>query len=136
MVAKARNLEQKAFEEAKARERKNIIQAQKMQAAQQRDMDFQDRQRRTKMQLEEKLNKEAEDQRLYELQVAQMEKEELELIMRLKNTKLLEDAANNDLQQAYTDPNPGQRLQAQQQVTGSAKGKRNMAGSRSGNTRK
>ena len=85
-----------------------------MQAAQQRDMDFQDRQRRTKMQLEEKLNKEAEDQRLYELQVAQMEKEELELIMRLKNTKLLEDAANNDLQQAYTDPNPGQRLQAQQ----------------------
>ena len=114
MVAKQRNLEQKAFEEAKARERKNIIQAQKMQAAQQRDMDFQDRQRRTKMQLEEKLNKEAEDQRLYELQVAQMEKEELELIMRLKNTKLLEDAANNDLQQAYTDPNPGQRLQAQQ----------------------
>ena len=98
MVAKQRNLEQKAFEEAKARERKNIIQAQKMQAAQQRDMDFHDRQRRTKMQLEEKLNKEAEDQRLYELQVAQMEKEELELIMRLKNTKLLEDAANNDLQ--------------------------------------
>ena len=88
------------------------------------------------MQLEEKLNKEAEDQRLYELQVAQMEKEELELIMRLKNTKLLEDAANNDLQQAYTDPNPGQRLQAQQQVSSSAKGKRNMTGSRSGNTRK
>ena len=64
------------------------------------------------MQLEEKLNQEAEDQRRYEMQVAQMEKEELELIMRLKNTKLLEDAANNDLANAYTDPNPGQRLQA------------------------
>lgn len=86
-----------------------------MQAAQQREMDFQERQRRTRQQLEDKLNREADDQRTYEMQVAQMEKEELELIMRLKNTKLLEEAAQNDLENAITDPNPGQRLQAQQQ---------------------
>jgi hypothetical protein len=30
---------------------------------------------------------------MHEAEVAQMEREELELIMRLKNTKLLEDAA-------------------------------------------
>ena len=86
-----------------------------MQAAQQRELDFQERQRRTRQQLEDKLNREADDQRTYEMQVAQMEKEELELIMRLKNTKLLEEAAQNDLENAITDPNPGQRLQAQQQ---------------------
>ena len=92
-----------------------MIAAQKMQAAQQRELDFQERQRRTRQQLEDKLNREADDQRTYEMQVAQMEKEELELIMRLKNTKLLEEAAQNDLENAITDPNPGQRLQAQQQ---------------------
>ena len=36
-----------------------------------------------------------------------MEKEELELIMRLKNTKILEEAAQHDLESALTDPNPG-----------------------------
>lgn len=51
--------------------------------------------------------------------------------MRLKNTKLLEDAANNDLANAYTDPNPGQKL-AQQQSATSGKGKRNMGGAKSG----
>ena len=39
-----------------------------------------------------------------------MEKEELELIMRLKNTKMLEEAAHNELESALTDPNPGERL--------------------------
>jgi len=78
-----------------------------MQAAQQRDMDFHDRQRRTRDQLEEKLQKEADEQRAYEMRVQQMEKEELELIMRLKNTKILEEAAQNDLENALTDPNPG-----------------------------
>ena len=68
-----------------------MIQAQKMAAAQQRDQDFMHRQQRTRDHLEEKLNKEAKDQRDYELKVAQMEKEELELIMRLKNTKIQEE---------------------------------------------
>ena len=68
-----------------------MIQAQKMAAAQQRDQDFMQRQQRTRDHLEEKLNKEAQDQRDYELKVAQMEKEELELIMRLKNTKIQEE---------------------------------------------
>jgi len=34
---------------------------------------------------------------MHENEVANMEKEELELIMRLKNTKLLEDAAQSEL---------------------------------------
>ena len=91
MESKQRNMNQRAYEEAKARERKNMIQAQKMAAAQQRDQDFMQRQQRTRDHLEEKLNKEAQDQRDYELKVAQMEKEELELIMRLKNTKIQEE---------------------------------------------
>ena len=39
-----------------------------------------------------------------------MEREELELINRLKNTKLLEEAAHNELEGALTDPEPGMRL--------------------------
>lgn len=41
-----------------------------------------------------------------------MEHEELELINRLKNTKLLEEAAHHELEGALTDPEPGQRLAA------------------------
>lgn len=48
-----------------------------------------------------------------------MEREELELINRLKNTKLLEEAAHNELEGALTDPDPGQRLaQTQSQFSG------------------
>ena len=39
-----------------------------------------------------------------------MEREELELINRLKNTKLMEEAAHNELEGALTDPDPGARL--------------------------
>ena len=39
-----------------------------------------------------------------------MEREEHELINRLKNTKLLEEAAHNELEGALTDPDPGLRL--------------------------
>jgi hypothetical protein len=41
--------------------------------------------------IEEKLNREMTEQQLYEMEVARMEKEELELINRLKNTKILEE---------------------------------------------
>ena len=44
------------------------------------------------------------------MDVQRMEREELELINRLKNTKLLEEAAHNELEGALNDPNPGQRL--------------------------
>ena len=44
-----------------------------------------------------------------------MEKEELELIMRLKNTKLLEEAAHNELETALNDPDPGAKLAETQQ---------------------
>jgi hypothetical protein len=41
--------------------------------------------------VEEKLTREAQEQAMYEQEVARMEREELELIMRLKNTKLVEE---------------------------------------------
>lgn len=59
-----------------------------------------------------------------------MEKEELELIMRLKNTKLLEEAAHNDLETALNDPDPGAKLAEVQQNM--AKNKRSQIGSKSG----
>ena len=61
-----------------------------------------------------------------------MEREELELINRLKNTKLLEEAAHNELEGALTDPEPGQRL-AQTQSSFSGRGGRGgKPGSRGG----
>lgn len=63
-----------------------------------------------------------------------MEREELELINRLKNTKLLEEAAHNELEGALTDPNPGQRL-AQTQSSFSNKTGRGKAGSSRGGRR-
>ena len=73
-----------------------------------------DRQMRTRAQIEEKLAREAEEQAAYEADVQRMEREELELINRLKNTKLLEEAAHNELEGALTDPNPAARLAATQ----------------------
>lgn len=87
-----------------------MINAQKQQAAQQREMNMIERQNRTRQQLEEKLAREAEEQAQYEADVARMEREELELINRLKNTKLMEEAAHNELEGALTDPDPAQRL--------------------------
>lgn len=69
-----------------------------------------ERQNRTRQQLEDKLAREAEEQAAYEADVQRMEREELELINRLKNTKLLEEAAHNELEGALNDPNPGDRL--------------------------
>ena len=59
---------------------------------------------RTKGQIEEKLQREAYEQAQYEAEVLRMEKEELELINRLKNTKLIEEAAHQDLETALHDP--------------------------------
>lgn len=41
--------------------------------------------------IEEKLNRESQEQQMYEQEVAHMEREELELINRLKNTKMIEE---------------------------------------------
>lgn len=54
-------------------------------------MDLIEKQNRTRAQLEEKLNREQQEQMLYENEVSRMEQEELDLIMRLKNTKLVEE---------------------------------------------
>ena len=42
---------------------------------------------------------------MYEMEVKRMEKEDLELINRLKDTKILEEQAHNQLENALTDPN-------------------------------
>ena len=94
----------------RARNMKHMINAQRQQAAQQRELNLMERQNRTRQQIEEKLTREAEEQAAYEADVQRMEREELELINRLKNTKLLEEAAHNELEGALTDPEPGQRL--------------------------
>ena len=60
---------------------KTMIQSQKQQAAQQREMQFMERQNRTRQQLEEKLAREADEQAQYEADVARMEREELELLI-------------------------------------------------------
>ena len=49
-----------------------------------------------------------------------MEKEELELINRLKNTKLIEEAAHQDLETALNDP-PEALAQQQQKAAGRGK---------------
>jgi len=75
--------------------------------------------------------REAEEQSQYEADVAKMEREELELINRLKNTKLMEEAAHNELEGALTDPDPGQRLaQTQSSFSGRGRGKTGARGGR------
>ena len=104
-----------------------MIQQQKAEARSQRELDQVARQNRTRGQIEEKLQREAYEQQQYESEVQRMEKEELELIMRLKNTKLLEEAAHNELETALTTEDPGAKLA--QQRAGPARGK---MGSRGG----
>ena len=63
-----------------------------------------EKQNRTRMLIEEKMSREAQEQAMYEKEVARMEKEELDLIMRLKNTKLVEEQAHQQLESAIKDP--------------------------------
>lgn len=84
-------LTQKMNEEQRAQQIKTLTMYQKQTAADKRQEDFIRRQGRTRAQIEEKLNREAYEQSMYEAEVARMEKEELELINRLKNTKLVEE---------------------------------------------
>jgi len=72
---------------------KFMIKQQQNEAMNKRQMDLIDKQNRTRSVIEAKLNREKEEQQAYEDQIARMEKEEMELITRLKNTKLLEDQA-------------------------------------------
>ena len=123
------NQEQRANEEQRARNMKSMIMQQKQQAAQKRELQFMERQNKTHQQIQEKLAREANEQSAYEQDVARMEQEELELINRLKNTKLLEEAAHNELEGALTDPEPGQRL-AQSQSQFSQRGRGGKAASR------
>jgi len=67
-------------------------------------MQFMQKQNRTRGVMEEKMHREAFEQNLYESEVARMEKEELELINRLKNTKLVEEQAHQHLEHALNDP--------------------------------
>ena len=49
-------------EQQRAMQMKSMINAQKQQAAQKRELDFMERQQRTRQQIEEKLQREAEEQ--------------------------------------------------------------------------
>ena len=95
-------------------------------------MNLMDRQNRTRQQLEEKLAREADEQAAYEADVQRMEREELELINRLKNTKLLEEAAHNELEGALTDEDPSRRLAAAQGGAGAFKSRGGKPSSRGG----
>ena len=68
-----------------------MIKIQQQEAMTKRSLEFQQKQYRARAMIEEKLNRELTEQQLYEMEVARMEKEELELINRLKNTKILEE---------------------------------------------
>ena len=61
-----------------------------------------------------------------------MEREELELINRLKNTKLLEEAAHSEIEGALNDPNPAARLRETESSSFSGRGGRAKASSRGG----
>jgi hypothetical protein len=92
-------------------------------------MDLMEKQNRARQQLEERLRGEAQQQYNHEQAVSNMEREEMELINRLKNTKMLEDAANSELEFAFSCPDPDKQLK-----TRSAGGKR-PPGSRGGPSR-
>ena len=93
-------------------------------------MEMIERQNRARQLVEEKLRDEANTQYQHEAEVAQMEREELELIMRLKNTKLLEDAAQSELDKAHTDPNPDPQSMQRQQKSASRSSKMGSKASR------
>ena len=71
----------------------NMIKQQKQEALEKRHLDQIDRQNKIKAQMEEKLARESYEQMMYEQEVARMEREEEELINRLKQTKTLESEA-------------------------------------------
>jgi uncharacterized protein with NAD-binding domain and iron-sulfur cluster len=70
-----------------------MIKQQKQEALEKRHLDQIDRQNKIKAQMEEKLARESYEQMMYEQEVARMEREEEELINRLKQTKTLESEA-------------------------------------------
>ena len=96
--------EQRRAEEMKAQNLKTMIKHQQTEAQNKRQMDLIDKQNRTRSIIENKLQREALEQNMYEQEIQRMEKEELDLIMRLKNIKLLEEQAHVQLEQAKKDP--------------------------------
>ena len=81
-----------------------MIRAQQHEANAKRQQDFIEKQNRARAQVEEKLQREAQEQMMYEREVARMEQEELMLINRLKNTKMMEEQAHQQLESAIKDP--------------------------------
>lgn len=120
----------KQAEQQRAYQIKSMIKQQQSEAQTKRQMDLVDKQNRTRAQIEERLMREQSEQMLYEQEVARMEKEELDLIMRLKNTKLVEEQAHQQLESAIKDPldQTSRSIQQQSQRKGSANGKRTGTG--------
>ena len=106
-ATKRRFEEQKNAEETKAQQMKTMIKQQQQEALRKKDQDLIERQQKIKQQIEEKLHREAYEQQMYEQEVQRMEREELELINRLKDTKKHEEQAHQQLEKALTDPNVG-----------------------------
>lgn len=104
--------ENKKSEEHRAQNIKSQIHTQRQIAAHHRANEFVDRQVKTRTQIEGKLQREAYEQNLYESEIQRMEKEELDLIMRLKNTRLIEEQAHFHLENAKTDPIVPSRAEA------------------------
>ena len=77
--------------EVKASQLKQKIRYQQQSAQSRRQQDLVEKQNRTRSQLQHKMQREMNEQAAYEAEVARMEQEELELINRLKNTKLVEE---------------------------------------------
>lgn len=117
----------KKSEEQRAQNIKAQIHTQRQIAAHHRANDFVDRQVKTRTQIEGKLQREAYEQNLYESEIQRMEKEELDLIMRLKNTRLIEEQAHFHLESAKTDPIVPSRADASGDAAGRASASTNKA---------
>ena len=79
-----------------------MIKNQQKEAQDRRQREFQEKQMRTKMQIEDKAFGEEQRRLEHEALAQKMEQEELELIQRLQNTQLLQRAAYEDLESALT----------------------------------
>lgn len=66
---------------------------------------------------------------MYEAEVQRMEREEMELIDRLKNTKLLEEATKNEIENAKVD-DPASRMNKSTASASNRKGTSSKQGSR------
>jgi len=81
---------------------KQMIKNQEKELAEKKKRDFAEKQARSRADLEEKIMKEDDGRRQREAEVARLEEEELELIRKLQNTQLHQEAAYAELENALS----------------------------------